>query len=165
MTTQNTLFDIDSVREVPRHRNNIDEGYRCKCCGSFIKRYRRKLLSNMAYVLVLLYREGIRDWVHVEKWLIENGHQRSGDFHKLVHWNLLDKLTEDRPDGSSRNGYYRLNGKSILFVEGKLKVRQVALILNGKFEGFEGGEINVHDALGSKFNYAELMGITSSQSS
>lgn len=161
MLRQESLFDDFSVGEVPiaKKKNNADEGYRCKCCGSFIKRYRRKLLSNMALVLIYLYKAGIRDWVHVEKWLVDNGHQRSGDFHKLVFWGLIDRLMEDREDGSSRNGYYRLNGKSIMFVEGKLKVKQTALILNGKFEGFEGKEITIQDALGEKFNYNQLMGI------
>ncbi len=111
----------------------------------------------MAHTLILLYKSGKRDWLHIENWLIENGHRRSGDYHKLVLWGLLDKLVEDREDGSSRNGYYRLNGKSIMFCEGKLRVKETALILNGKFEGFEGKEVDIIECLGVKFNYQQLM--------
>ena len=140
-----TLFPLDK-----------DKGYHCECCGSFLKRYRRSLNSSMALTLLQLYKADKRDWVHVEKWMAENNLPRSGDFHKLTLWGLLDKLVEDRKDGSSRNGYYRLNGKSLLFVEGKIKVREYAIIFNGKFEGFEGKEVALKDCLSVKFDYSKL---------
>ena len=134
-----------------------DVGYNCECCGRFIKRYRRKLNSNMALTLVHLYRADVKDYIHVENFLINLGFQRSGDFHKLVLWGLLDKKKGSRDDGSSRNGYYKLNEKSIDFVLGKSKMQEVADIFNGNFEKFEGKEITIKDALGSKFNYNELI--------
>lgn len=140
-----------------KHSDSADEGYRCKCCGSYIKRYRRSLNSNMALTLIHLYKSGIIDWVHVEKFMSEKKLPRSGDFHKLIHWGLLEKLKEDRPDGSSRNGYYKLNGKAIMFVEKKLTVHKTAKIINNVFEGFEGGQVNIIDCLSEKFNYSELM--------
>jgi len=146
-------FDFPEVKK----SNNADDGYPCPCCHRIIKRYRRTLNSNMALTLIHLYKSGVRDWVHVEKWLHENNHPRSGDFHKLVHWGLLDKLEEDREDGSPRNGYYRLNGKSLMFVEGKLAVPKNAKILNGTFEGFEGKQVYIKDCLNEKFNYETLM--------
>ncbi len=141
----------------PKKRQSVDAGYCCPHCHRLVKRYRRSINSNMAYVLLLLYKSGLRDWVKVEQWLIENGHQRCGDFHKLVLFGLLDKMVEERTDGSPRNGYYRLNGKSLLFVEGKLTVKEKAVILNGTFEGFEGKDITIQDALGVKFDYNSLM--------
>lgn len=138
--------------------DNADDGHRCKCCGRLVKRYRRTLNSNMALTLIHLYKSGKRDWLHVEKFLQESGHPRSGDFHKLVLWGLLDKMVQDREDGSPRNGYYKLNGKAIMFVENKLTVPKIAKILNGTFEGFEGKEVTIKDCLNEKFNYETLMG-------
>lgn len=150
------VFDED---EHPKPASkNADDGYPCPHCHRLIKRYRRSINSNMALTLIHLFKAEKRDWVHVEKFLQENGHPRSGDFHKLVHWGLLDRLEEDRADGSSRNGYYRLNGKAIMFVEKKLSVKKTALILNGVFEGFEGKEVIITECLDEKFNYNELMG-------
>ena len=145
-------FDFEQPKE-----DKYDKGCRCESCGSYLKRYRRHINANMALTLLALYKANVRDYVHVEKWLAANGHPRSGDFHKLTLWGLLDKLVEDRPDGSARNGYYRLNGKSLLFVEGKIKVMDTALILNGSFEGFEGKQVTIKDCLGVKFDYEKLM--------
>jgi len=141
----------------PQTNDKYDIGCRCERCGSFLKRYRRTLNSSMALTLIYLYKSNERGWVKVEQWLHENNHQRSGDFHKLVLWGLLDKFEGDRPDGSSRNGYYRLNGKSLMFVEGKLKVPRIAVILNGEFQKFEGANVGITDCLNKKFNYQELM--------
>lgn len=143
--------------QFPEQKDKLDEGFKCPCCGRYSQRYRRKLNTNMCMVLISLYKSNVREFVHVEKWLQEQGLPRSGDFHKLVHWGLLDKLVEDREDGSSRNGYYRLNGRSLLFVEGKLPVHEKAVILNGKFQEFEGELVTIQQCLPEKFNYENLM--------
>ena len=143
--------------DFPPMPDKYDVGFRCKCCNQLVKRYHRPLNSNMAYALLLLYKSGIRDWVKVESWLIDNGHQRCGDFSKLVHFGLLDKLEGNREDGSPRNGYYRLNGRSILFCENKLKVPRIAVILNGEFQKFEGANVGITDCLNKKFDYQSLM--------
>lgn len=138
-------------------KNDADKGFTCPCCGSFVKRYKRMLNSNMALVLIHLYCSGIKDYIHVEQFLNYKNLPRSGDFHKLVLWGLLDKKTTKREDGSGRNGYYKINQKSIDFILGLTKVQKKAIINNGVFEGLEGEFITIQDALGSKFNYAELM--------
>lgn len=151
------FIEDDNHPALKPKKNNADDGCRCKECGRLIKRYRRSVNCNMAYALMLLYKSGVRDWVKVETWLINHGHQRCGDFSKLVFFGLLEKKEENRKDGSPRNGYYRLNGRSILFCEEKLKVRKTAVIFNGNFEGFEGKEIGIREALGKNFNYQQLM--------
>lgn len=152
-----TYIEFDFEPPIKPKTNNADDGYCCPHCKRLVKRYRRKLNSNMVMTLMYLYKAGAKDWVHVEKWLAENNHPRSGDFHKLIHWNLLEKMYVDREDGSPRNGYYKLNGRSILFIEGKLEVPEKVVMLNGSFEGFEGKHVNIKDCLPSKFNYQELM--------
>lgn len=136
---------------------DVQKGYICQHCGSFVKMYRRSFNGNMALALLLLYRFNIRGWVKVEDFLIKNGQKRCGDFSYLVHYGLLEKKIGEREDGSKRNGYYRLTGRGLLFCENKLSVQKNFLILHGKLHGFEGKEINIHEALGVKFNYDELM--------
>lgn len=136
---------------------DADKGYFCPCCGQYCRRYYRKLNSNMALVLISLYRSGKRDYVHIERFMQELGHKRSGDFAYLVHWKFLEKKVGKREDGSTRNGYYKLTGLGIMFIEGKMTAREKVMIYNNKFEGFDGGEVSIQTALGRKFNYEELM--------
>lgn len=137
---------------------NYDKGFICDCCGSFCKRYTRTFNANMAVCLILLYRFNMNGFVKVEDFLIKNGQKRYGDFSYLVHYGFLEKQKGKREDGSNRNGYYKLTGRAIMFVEGKIKAREKFMILNNKFEGFAGEEIDIRKALGKKFNFDELMG-------
>lgn len=136
---------------------DADKGYYCPSCGQFCKRYYRKMNSNMAVVMIALYRKKKFGFVHIEEFMRVLGYKRSGDFAYLVHWGFLEKLVGDRPDGSKRNGFYKLTGRGLMFVEKKTTAKRTLIIYNGKCEGFEGDEITIVDALGKHFDYAELM--------
>lgn len=135
-----------------------DKGFKCSCCGQFVKTYHRKLNSSMVQVLILIYRSGKLDYFHVENFLksLNKGDLRA-DFHKLRYWGLIKKKVEQREDGSARNGFYRITPAGIMFVEGKITVRGTILIFNNEFQGFEGENINIYQALGNKFDYNQLM--------
>jgi len=150
--------------QVPTTSNQVqmsfpdkDRGYNCPCCGQLVKRYYRKLNSNMALTLLLLYRSGLKGYVHIENFMQQRGHKRSGDFPYLVHWRFLEKMPGERQDGSSRTGFYKITGLGIMFAEGKLYAREKIMISNNRFEGFDGGDISIQTALTNKFNYDELM--------
>jgi hypothetical protein len=133
------------------------KGYFCECCGKFVKEYRRKLNANMALALVVLFKNKSFGYVHIEKYMIEKGYPRSGDFSYLVHWGLIERLKANRTDGSSRNGYYKITGQGIAFADNKITVREAILIEDNKFNGFSGNEVNIKHCLGIKFNYEKLM--------
>lgn len=136
------------------------KGYTCRCCGLFVKEYRRKINSSMCAVLCLLCRSGKRDFTHVENWLKGIGKSSlRADYHKLRFWGLIEAKKEQRNDSSNRNGYYKLTGLGIMFCELKLKVKEVCVIFDNECQGFEGEEIDIVEALGNKFSYAELMSI------
>lgn len=138
---------------------DIDAGYICPCCQQYCKRYRRALNSSMAAVIVLIHKSNKTDYFHVENWLKEIGKpQLRADFHKLTFWGLLEKKVGKRDDGSNRNGFYKITGRGIAFASGTFKVQEKAVILNNKFQFFEGEEIDVLKALRNKFSYDELMG-------
>jgi len=140
------------------NEENLDKGFVCKCCGSFVKQYTRSFNSNMALCLMLLYRYNMNGFVKVEDFLIKNGHKRCGDFSYLVHYRFLEKQGGKRDDGSKRNGYYRLTSLGTFFVEGKVKAKKKFIILNNKLQGFSGDEISIKEALGKRFSFDELMG-------
>lgn len=146
MVQQSTIFDTLK-----------SSGYVCSCCGQYVKEYTRSFNCNMALLLIRLYKHQKTGWVHIEKFLAENGYSRCGDFSYMTHYKLLQKLNEDRPDGSSRNGYYKLTGTAIMFIEGKLTVAAKFKMFNSKFMGFEGEQIDIKTALGKRFDYQELM--------
>lgn len=133
-------------------------GYICECCGQFVKIYSRKINSSMVLVLLLLYKNKIRDYIHIENYLKQIGRlELRADFAKLRFWGFLDKLEEKRADNSNRNGYYKISGRGIMFCEGKIKAKERAVIFNNRLQSLEGKEISIIDALGIKFNYNELM--------
>ena len=133
-------------------------GFRCKCCGQYCKIYTRKINSSMAAVLLLLWKHAKTDYIHVENFLksINKAHLRA-DFHKLVWWTLLERKKELREDSSPRNGFYKITGRGMAFAANALTVPKAVKIYNNQFQGFEGEEINILDALGTKFSYADLM--------
>lgn len=138
--------------------NDIMAGYTCPCCSQFVKAYKRTINSSMAMVLVMMNRVGKKGFFHIENWLKEIGHPEwRADYHKLRWWKLIEAKVETRDDGSKRNGHYKITGQGIAFAEGKLTVPKFAIIFNNQLQNFEGEEINIHQALGKRFNYDELM--------
>lgn len=138
--------------------NDINAGYRCECCGSFVKAYKRSFNGNMAVALLLLYKFNMRGFVKVEDFLLKNGQKRCGDFSYLTHFGLLEKKVADRKDGSPRNGYYRITPAGIDFAANRTTVAAKFIMAQGKCTGFEGEQINIIQALGKKFDYNQLMG-------
>ena len=133
------------------------KGYKCECCNQYVKLYSRHFNNNMARSLIFLYKNILKGFIHLENSMIAEGHVRCGDASYMIHYSLIENMPEKRKDGSKRNGHYRISGRGILFVEGYTKVYERFLICNNKFEGFEGKEIDIIEALGKKFNYTELM--------
>ena len=134
-----------------------EKGYTCPCCNQFVKRYKRSFNSNMGLALIVLYLNREKEFVHLENLLAEKGYKRCGDASYLKHYQLIEPLNEERADGSSRNGKYKITGRGIMFVENKLTVQEKFLIFNNRLEGFQGKEINILDVLDTKFSYDELM--------
>lgn len=140
-------------------RDNWQEGIECPCCRQYVKLYKRKLNSAMAYVLVMMDRAPT-GYFHVENWLKTQNTPASlrGDFPKLHYWGLIEAKEATREDGSPRVGYYRITEKGRKFVHGLIEVPARAQLFNQKFYGYDGDPISIKQALGDKFNYEELMG-------
>ncbi len=147
-------------------RTKFEKGADCPCCGQFVKLYKRKLNSSMAYVLVLLSR--VRGYVHVPSFINEQVSDAKiaaavrGDWAKLEHWGLIEPELGVRDDGSKRTGRWRITAHGRNFVAGNTHTHSHVFIFNGKRVAWDGDTqlIFIHDALGDRFNYRELMSAT-----
>jgi hypothetical protein len=157
------LTEKMSLEEARRfHTANIRDGIECALCGRFDKIYKRKLNSGMARVLILLYKADKKEplkWVHVLQDLPD---VTGGDYGKMVEWGLLKKREgakeeDDNPD----NGYYRITAKGQVFCQGQIKVPKYLYFYHDRLWPVEDDELTtIQEALGTKFNWNELMSET-----
>lgn len=143
-------------------KQHINEGVECPCCTQFVKMYRRKITSSMAYALILIANSGKRDYFHVEDYLKGENCPAAirGDFPKLRYWGLIEAEESKREDGSKRNGYYKITQKGIDFVQCKIVVPEAMYIFKNKAYNRpmeNDSYISIKQALRGKFNYTELM--------
>jgi hypothetical protein len=134
-------------------RAKADEGTTCPLCEQTVKVYRRKITSTMARSLIEMYRAAGKDWAHLPTVISS---QRA-DEGKLAYWGLLEEEKVRRPDGG-RAGYWRVTDLGELFIQGNLAVPKYARVYNGRCLSLVTTEkVTIKDALGTKFDYAELM--------
>ena len=155
-------------------RARFEEGAACPCCHQFVKLYKRKLNSSMAFVVWLLAKEhaktGTRNEIHVPSFLAKCCAKRPqlaaavrGDWAKLQHWGLIDPVDGARPDGSKRSGYWRITEKGIRFARNQVSVASHLFFYNGGPLPWPSENIvmvTLNDALGERFDYRELMDAT-----
>jgi hypothetical protein len=153
---QQKLFNDDDFEE-----NQNLKGHYCKSCGQYVKVYKRKITSAMAYALILIYKKNQKDYnyFHVEDYLksLNIPSTIRGDFPKLRFWGLIEKITGRRADGNKRVGFYRITDKGKNFINGKVSVKKFCLIYNNKSQGFIGEDVTFKDTLKQKFDYNQLI--------
>jgi hypothetical protein len=128
------------------------EGVTCPTCGQYAKVYRRRLNGQMAKALIAIYRAAAKDWVHIRTIV---GSARA-DEAKLRYWGLLEEGNERREDGG-RAGYWRVTDDGEKFILLRLAVPTYALVYDGQCIDHDGPDIDIKEALATRFNYAELM--------
>lgn len=129
-------------------------GAKCPCCTQFTKVYRRPLNSGMARSLIRMYRAAGTDWQHVPT-TTSGGSREEG---KLRYWRLVEEDRREREDGG-RAGWWRVTNAGRAFVLGQFQVPKHAIIFDARCLRLDStdGLITIREALGKKFNYAELM--------
>ena len=146
-------------------RARVRKGAKCPCCGQFAKVYARSINGAQAATLIDLYHlgktRGFDVWIQVEQEL-NNQHRRirSNEYSKLRFWNLIEQHPRAEVDGRPKlksTGLWRVSEPGIAFVERRHRVKEKALIYDNRKIGMEGDEIGIVDALGTQFDYSELM--------
>ncbi len=141
-----------------------DDGVDCPCCRQYVKVYdKKKAGSALARVLIAMYgAEAEEDgWIQVPTMIVNHPRaaiRRSGRAGTTAkYWGLIEQRPGVRGDGSHRSGYWRLTAKGRAFVEGKLRIPKYARTYDDKLEYLHGDPVDIRAALGSNFDYAELM--------
>lgn len=129
----------------------VDKGEHCPLCGQHAKLYRRKITSGMAASLISMYGQTRQDWIHVTS--IKS---RSRDHAMLAYWGLIEEMPAQGPHGG-RAGYWRVTDRGCNFLKNRLTVPKYAKVYDGRVLGFDGPGVVIRDALGTKFNYDDLM--------
>jgi hypothetical protein len=128
----------------------LQDGVHCPCCGQYAKLYRRKINAGMARALIVSYRIGGGDYVHVTQ-------LGSHEIAQLQWWQLVEEMPAKRPDGG-RTGWWRPTGLGMDWIYRRARVPKYVLVYDGALQAKPHGDpISVADALGSKFNLADLM--------
>jgi len=127
----------------------IGQGAQCPCCTQFAKVYRRILHNGMARALIHMYlfrdeNDTFRTTSHIIT--------KNGDTAKLRYWGLI---TDD--GGVWKRGRWRVTRLGEDFVRGRTTVHSHVRIYDGKLLGVYGDRLTIKQALGTKFDYDELM--------
>ena len=149
-------FKIDGLT-ITDERERIDRdrfkkaGTRCKCCGSQVKAYRRKIIPSMVYFLLWLAEEyenfgtviphNYREYIH------EKG-RFPADYTKLQLWGLI------KPSGVS--GVWYLTQRGILFARGDLKTSKYLEVYKNKVIGYSKEKASIRDCFADPFEYDQI---------
>lgn len=137
-------------------RENYEKGATCPCCSQLVKKYPYHLNATVATTLIKMYelhQQG-KKWVHVNTEI----RPRSGGYFSIAqNWGFIaGKENEDETKRVS--GHWTLTARGIDFVLNRIRVPRTVFVVVGKRVGFSEDEINITEALGTKFDYRELMG-------
>lgn len=130
----------------------------CPTCNQHSQVYRWSLYSTAAQALLLFYRLGGTDTFIHSNMLKDLGYRGQGDAARLRMWELVERETEARDDGG-RSGYWRVTPFGERFVKGNSTVDLYAYVYNSRVLSFDGDQVSIHDALGKRFSYNEMMGM------
>lgn len=134
-------------------RDHADEGVKCPCCTQLAKVYRRRVNAGMARSLIEMYRLAGTGWVHVPTQV----GSRSREEGKLAYWGLVEEARHPREDGG-RAGWWRVTAKGRLFVLGQIRIPKYARVFDGRCLSLDYSEtVTIRDALGTRFDYDDLM--------
>lgn len=151
---------------------NREHGAICPACDGKVKVYLRALRGSMVASLIHIFQASwIRMATHAEvRWidrapayLRARGCNATNDAALLRHWGLIEFQPGDRGDGSVRTGVWRITPLGVEFVCGTRGVHRYAILSNQECLGLDGPLVTVKDALGSRFDYRELMGAAAAE--
>ncbi|RKY28465.1 MAG: hypothetical protein DRP83_00770 [Planctomycetota bacterium] len=148
---------IAELRKETEKRAHDAQGTHCPVCSKFVKVYRRKLHNEMARFLIKLvhaYKRYPRYYTMRE--LFPGNNKSASDGSYLVHWGLVER-SDATNEAQAPAGSYRPTDKGLRFAHNNEFVPTHVHLLNNEVVGWSDRQTNIRTALGSKFNYEELM--------
>lgn len=136
------------------------KGMFCPCCDLRVQLYPRSVYGAVAVFLLWLvvrYREEAR-WYHVNEAPLIQNRRGGGDKDKLKLFGLAEeKPNHDDPKKRS-SGFWRPTKAGIDFADGKITISEKAWTFNSTPLVFSDKHVTIHDVLGKKYDYAEVIG-------
>jgi hypothetical protein len=150
---------IEEARKFLRLNFDNKKGVNCPCCGQLVKKYARSITAaaaaNLINLVAMYENNNYEGYFHITE--IGVGVTTGGDWAKLAYWRLIEEQPSTE-DGKPSSGRWKPTQAGIDFVRGKTTVPVHAYIFDGNLFGFDTSkQINIHKALGTKFDYNELM--------
>lgn len=150
---------IEEAKEYMRER--LNEGVACPCCNQFVKMYKRKLNSSMAYALMIMYRfhkkKGSLRFVKMNEEVAKLGIPSSNiEYPKLKYWDLVEEM-ENHDETKKCSGFWRLTKKGYDFIQEKITVPSHVYVYNKKRYGYSEKKVGIAKVFSKKFDYNELM--------
>lgn len=141
--------------------DNRAAGVECPCCSRLTKVYRRKLSANLAAFLadVATKYEGSapeKRWFHINEDFNEFRKGCGGDYTYLRFFGLFEQYPKDDFSDKSSTGLWRITDKGLQFVRGEIDVPVAYFVLNNRAIGHTEETTSIEQALGDKFELAEL---------
>ena len=161
------ITDDSTVKQVKEHFNNTwREGTVCPCCKQTVKLYKRNMNAGMACGLIYIYKihnelnkEKTTEWIKVADELIARKLNPANlEYSKLAYWKLIEPKPNTDDPTKRDSGYWKITELGRKFVRGEVTVPAHALVYNGNVRKMAEIHIDIHQALGDKFNYNDLMG-------
>ena len=131
----------------------------CPCCKRTARIYRRKLNAGMARVLVRMVeihaRAPMQLWIHIHD-IFGGFGQKHRDWPLLKLWGLVEPRTRKTRTENAR-GFWRVTELGRAFVEGRTRAPAYVFVFDGEKTGSSDEVVTIREALGTKFDYRELM--------
>lgn len=135
--------------------DHADEGATCPCCGQRVQIYRRPITSSSAAMLILAVTEH-GDRLFHQPTLERLAGFAAGDWAKLRYWGLIEE-SQVYVGNQPRAGWWTVTPRGALFVGRGFVVPRYAVIFNSQLLRLEGPPTSIVDALGTRFDYGEVV--------
>jgi len=134
--------------------DHANEGVNCPCCGQLCVIYKRRLHAEMAIFLIKLVKEfrRTRIWVHVNT----ISKKKCSDGMYLIQWGLIVRKPKLKGDEKT-SGLYKPTDEGIDFAMNQTVVPSFAWLFDKRVIEFSSETVNIVKALGTKFDYQDLM--------
>jgi len=152
-------IDGDPIQNLRNELINIRStgaSSRCTVCDQHVKEYRKSLSSNSArflFSLVSISKTKKDGWVHYSDCIYH-----SRNYPEVAYWGLAHTKSDESKQKKT-SGYWKPTQLGIDFVKNKnVTIPKYVHIYNGKITKIDDStKVSILDALGTKFDYSELM--------
>jgi len=143
----NTAIEIVKQWMAPQLKEGID----CPCCGRFTKVYQRNLNSGMVRFLIDFYNRHGTNRVSIANYHVtDQQHAHHQEYEKLPKWGLM-------AHDNSNPRLWWLTELGCKFVNNQATVNKYIRLKHGILVGHSIEQVSVKQAIGTKFDYDELM--------